>query len=303
VGWVMTRPPTISVVVPCYRHAEELEHCLTGLALQQCEARWEVVVVDSASDREVAAAAAAGGARLVQSPTRLLPGQARNAGAVHARGDLLAFIDADCVPDPGWLSAACAAMDGNVRLASGPILDSRPLHPIAVSDNLLQFADFPRNRPEGPARYFPGCNLAIQRSDFFAIGGFPEVTLPAGEDTSFCNIVEARWPGSLRFTPGMRVRHAGRTRFAAYLQHHSTFGYCRAALDLHLKPSHRRWAGYPLMGIPVAAKRLGYILGRGWEWDARQLFKTLILLPVVLAGLIAWSSGFRRGLRAGGVDR
>jgi glycosyltransferase involved in cell wall biosynthesis len=288
---------TISVIIPCYRHAEGLARCLDSLAGQESEDAWEVIVVNSAADPAVAAAATQRGVRLVQSQDRLLPGQARNLGAAHALAELLAFVDADCIAEPGWLAAAKAALEAGARLASGPVLHARPLHPIAVSDNLLQFADFPPNRPDGPARYFAGCNLAIRRADFEAVGGFPDVTLPAGEDTSFCAAVQARWPDGLRFRRAMRVRHTGRTTFGAFLDHHATFGYCRAALDLHLVPWQRRWGAHRVMTPPVAAKRLSYILGRGWQWDRWQLARTLVLLPLVLPGLLAWASGFRRGLQ------
>jgi mycofactocin glycosyltransferase len=293
----MSAVPKISVVIPCYRHAEDLVRCLSGLAAQDSEARWEVIVVNSAADPAVAAAATGGGARVVESQTRLLPGQARNLGAACAVGELLAFIDADCVADPGWLAAGGAALEAGARLASGPVLHARPLHPVAVSDNLLQFADFPPNRPDGPAKYFAGCNLAIRRADFETVGGFPDVVLPAGEDTSFCGAVLARWPGGLQFKRAMRVRHTGRTTLGALLDHQATFGYCRAALDLHLAPWQRRWGAYRLMAPPVAVKRLSYILGRGWQWDRWQLARTLVLTPILVLGLFAWASGFRRGLR------
>jgi glycosyltransferase involved in cell wall biosynthesis len=299
----MSAAPAISVVIPCYRHAEDLARCLSALAGQESADAWEVIVVNSGADSEVAAVATKAGVRLVQSQHRLLPGQARNLGAAHALGALLAFVDADCVVEPGWLAAARFALEAGARLASGPVLHARPLHPIAVSDNLLQFADFPSKRPDGPARYFAGCNLAIRRADFQAVGGFPDVTLPAGEDTSFCGTVLARWPGGLHFKRAMRVRHPGRATFGAFLDHHSTFGYCRAALDLHLAPWQRRWGAHRLMTTPVAAKRLSYILGRGWQWDRWQLARTLVLLPIIVPGLIAWASGFRRGLQAPGAGQ
>ena len=49
------------------------------------------------------------------------------------------------------------------------------------------------------------------------------------------------------------------------------------------------------MTVRVAAKRLGFILGRGLPWDVGQLARTL-LLRLLAPGLIAWAGGFRRGL-------
>lgn len=290
--------PIVSIVIPCYRHAAELRRCLAGVARQQAGADFEVIVVDSAPDPEVALAAADAGARVVRAADRLGPGEARNAGARAARSRLLVFLDADCVPEPGWLAAAITALTGPGILAGGPVLDARPFHPISVSDNLLQFAEFPKGRPDGPATHFPGCNLAIRRADFETFGGFPPVHLPAGEDGAFSALVRERHPDMLRFVRAMAVRHEGRTGFGEFLRHHERFGYCRAALDLGLAPRHRRLAAWPLMTGPVAAKRLAFILGRGVAWDVGQLLRSLLLMPLLAAGLVAWAAGFRRGLAA-----
>ncbi|MCP4209085.1 MAG: glycosyltransferase family 2 protein, partial [Shimia sp.] len=109
---------------------------------------YEIIVADSTPNSTVADVVAAfPGSRLVRSSTALLPGAARNLGAQHARGAYLAFIDADCVPEPDWLATALAALQAGVKIVGGSILDAYPFHPIAVSDNMLQFADFPRQRP------------------------------------------------------------------------------------------------------------------------------------------------------------
>jgi glycosyltransferase involved in cell wall biosynthesis len=290
--------PAVSIVIPCYRHACELRRCLAGVARQRAEGGFEVVVVDSAPDPEVKRVAADAAVRLVRAERRLGPGEARNIGARAARGGLLAFLDADCVPEPGWLAAAQSALAGPARVVGGPVLDVRPFHPISVSDNLLQFAEFPSGRPDGPASHFPGCNLAIRRMDFIALGGFPPVSLPAGEDGAFSALARARHPDSLRFVRAMAVRHEGRARFDEFLRHHEQFGYCRAVLDLGLPPRLRRLARLPLMTGPVAAKRLGFILGRGLAWDLGQFGRSVLLMPLLAAGLVAWAAGFRRGLSA-----
>jgi len=293
--------PALSVVIPCYRQAGPLERCLRALERQRVDVPFEVIVVDSGGDAVVAAVAGSvAGVRLVREGAqrpRLRAGEARNLGARHARASVLAFTDADCIPDPEWLGAALAALTPGVRLVGGPVLDALPFHPVAVSDNLLQFADFPATRPDEPAAYFPGCNLAIRRADFDRVGGFPPVPLPAGEDTSFCEAVLAQWPTGVRFARSMRVRHLGRTGLRAFLRHQATFGFCRGVLGLHLRAAHRRLGVLTIMIVPVALKRLAYILARRARWAPARLPAELALLPLLVPGLLAWAVGFRRGLR------
>lgn len=289
----------MSVIVPCLGHAGELAKCLEGLALQTLDGPFEVIVVDSASDPDVAKAVAAfPGVRLVRSKSLLDPGQARNLGARHARGDYFAFTDADCVPEPGFLAAACKALDAGGSLVGGPVLDGLPFHPVAVADNLLQFADFPPNRPEGPASYFPGCNIAIRRAAFFEIDGFPDTGIPAGEDTRFSEAAASRWPGRVHFVRDMRVRHKGRTDLRGFWRHQSFFGYTRGLLGTKLSPAYRRLGRFRIMTVPVLCRRLGYIVYRVARWNPAGLLRVPLLFPLLVAGLFAWAEGFRRGCLA-----
>lgn len=103
--------PTVSVIVPVFDDRPSLERCLDSLRRQVTPGvRPEIVVVDNGSgesledlgerDKRV---------RIIREGT---PGSyvARNAGISAARGQILAFTDADCVPAPAWLSAGVAAL-------------------------------------------------------------------------------------------------------------------------------------------------------------------------------------------------
>ncbi|HET7599216.1 MAG TPA: glycosyltransferase [Gemmatimonadales bacterium] len=295
----------ISVIVPCRGHARALDACLASVARQRVDVPFETLVVDSADDESVAAAArAADGVRLVRRESvrgaepPLDPAAARNLGAARARGGVLAFIDADCAAQPGWLAAGLAALSGGARIAGGPVLDLLPWHPVAASDNLLQFADFAPARPDGPARYFPGCNLMIRTADFAALGGFPAPAVGMGEDVLLTGLALVRWPGGLRFVRAAQVRHEGRRQLGAMLRHQAGFGYARGLLGLHLSPLQLRAGAYAAAIPAVMLKRLGYILGRTARWHPARLPRLLLFFPVVAAGLAAWAVGFRRGLRA-----
>ncbi len=289
--------PAISVIIPCRGHAHLLRGCLEALGRQEISAPYEVIVVDSASDPEVAAAVGDYPAvRLIRSEAGLGPGSARNLGSTHASGWLLAFTDADCEPAPGWLRAALGAAESEGRLVGGPVLDARPHHPVSVADNLLQFAEFRPGRSNGRATHFPSCNLAIRRTDFETLGRFPEEGL--GEDIVLCRRMRERRPEALVFVPKMAVRHLGRTGFPEMLRHHHTLGYWRGRLHLRIGRLQERLGAFRLMIPPFALWRFIYICRRTVSWDPRGLPRLLLLSPMLLAGLIAWAMGFRQGIIA-----
>ncbi len=92
-----------SVIVCTRRRPEDLRRLLAGLA-QLDPAPLEIVVVDNdPGEHDCAAAVDAAGARYVREDRRGLD-HARNAGLAAARAELVAFIDDDCVPSPGWLA-------------------------------------------------------------------------------------------------------------------------------------------------------------------------------------------------------
>lgn len=289
--------PRVSVVVPCRGHAELLGGCLEALAAQEGGIAFEVVVVDAAADPRVADVANRfPTARLVRSADGLSPGAARNLGVEAARGELIAFTDADCVPGPGWIAAATDALDSGARMVGGPILHTRPLHPISVADNLQQFAEFPPTRPAGPATHFPTCNVALRLEDFRAAGAFIGKRL--GEDIILSRRMAERWPGGLRFVPQMRVRHLGRTDIRGMLEHNYLLGKWRGRLGLRVGTLQLRLGSSALAVIPFALWRWLYIVRTLARWNLRGLPRALLLTPLTLPGLIAWAIGFRRGVRA-----
>ena len=105
---------TVSVVIPVFNDARLLARCLDAL---QTGSRLpdEIVVVDNGSSDDSAAVAQARGARVVVEPRRgIAPASA--AGFDAARGDLLARIDADCVPARDWLMRAEQRFDAHPGL-------------------------------------------------------------------------------------------------------------------------------------------------------------------------------------------
>ncbi len=98
--------PFVSVIIPVYNDAERLKLCLEALENQTYpKTGYEVIVVDNASD-EVAdikgVVAQFGQATAAYEST---PGSysARNKGISFAKGEVIAFTDADCLPASNWM--------------------------------------------------------------------------------------------------------------------------------------------------------------------------------------------------------
>ncbi|MEO7236226.1 MAG: glycosyltransferase, partial [Lapillicoccus sp.] len=101
----------ISVVVPVYGHPEQLDRLLAGLDRQTLAAdRFEVVVSDDGSLEPPQAGPRAYEVGTVrQHDEGFRAAAARNLGAGAASGDVIAFLDQDCVPAPDYLERVLAA--------------------------------------------------------------------------------------------------------------------------------------------------------------------------------------------------
>jgi len=168
--------PLISIVIPHLNEPDDLRRCLLALAAERDGAvPSEVIVVDNGSRQlphEVCAAFP--GVRLELEPTPG-PGPARSHGADRARGDIIAFIDADCLAQPGWLRniAEFYAAHPEIDFTGGAIGIARldPLRPTMFEAYEEQFAYRVKLYVERD-RYAATGNMAVRRRVWQAVGPF-----------------------------------------------------------------------------------------------------------------------------------
>lgn len=166
----------ISFVIPAHNEERLLGRTLAALhaAVDAVGEVYEIIVVDDASTDATAAVAARHGARLVSVQHRQIA-SARNAGARHARGDLLVFVDADTDVSEAALRAVVRAVrDGAVGGGARARFEGRiPLYGRVMWRSWMVC--------QWVGRLASGCFIYCTRQAFDAVGGFDE-TLFAAED-------------------------------------------------------------------------------------------------------------------------
>ena len=244
--------PTFSVIVPTHNRATQLGECLQALAAQDYPRDlWEVIVVDDGSAAPPTATVERFCAALpltlwrleatlwrLEAPLWRLeatllrqahagPAAARNAGAARARGRVLAFTDDDCAPEPGWLSALAARLDGDLSHAvGGPSLDPCPRNPYSAASQIIEDWMFARhNATAQRASFLSSNNLALPSESFRALGGFDQSSFAtaAAEDSDLCE----RWLQRgyrLEFVPGAAVQHRHPQTLASFWRQHVNRG-------------------------------------------------------------------------------
>ena len=254
-------PRLVTVVIPVRNGAGTLPAQLAALANQSYAGRWELVVADNGSTDDTVAvvrrwAHLLPGTRVVDASDRPGSSHARNVGAREARGELLAFCDADDVVAPTWLAALVdAARDADLV---GGTQDATLLNTVRARATRGARSLPGRVRPLGFLPFAPTSNLAVWTEVYRALGGLDE-RYPQAHD------IEFSWRAQLAgYTLGRAdeavVHYRYRTTARAIARQAYWSGWDEAHLfrDYHARGARRtppgrvarRWAAV-LTGLPA----------------------------------------------------
>ncbi|MCX7790744.1 MAG: mycofactocin biosynthesis glycosyltransferase MftF, partial [Chloroflexaceae bacterium] len=287
--------PAVTAIVPAHGRPEATRACVESLLAQDYPAELlEVIVVDDASAPPLAPALAGLPIRLLRQDQNIGQSAARNRAAELARGEVLAFLDNDCVAAPGWLRTLVAALDEpGVDIAGGRVLAPPPEGPVAAFEAARSPLDMgPVSGPVGPGEpisYMPSCNLVVRRRLFARIGGF-DPAMRLGEDVDL--IWRALATGAqARYVAEGAVVHHHRVRLGALLRRRADYASSEADLQRR-HPAGRRTMALPRMALAFLAALIAV-------WSAPALAGLIVAGMAVALGREIGRK--RRELRRHGV--
>ncbi|NMO88944.1 mycofactocin biosynthesis glycosyltransferase MftF [Actinomycetospora sp. TBRC 11914] len=229
-------PGEVTVVVPVRDRPAELERLLTAVVATAPGLGGIVVVDDGSGDPAATGAVVARhGGRVVRHRSSRGPSAARNTGARASTTPVVAFLDSDVVPEPGWLTTLLGHLGDPAVGAVAPRITAWAA-PDAGEDAVSRYErrrsslDLGARPAPVTARsrvaYVPSAALVVRRSAFGE--GFRE-DMPVAEDVDLVwRLAAAGW--RLRYEPAARVAHEHRAGVRAWLERKAFYGTGAAPL-------------------------------------------------------------------------
>jgi mycofactocin system glycosyltransferase len=241
----------VTVVVPVKDHAASLERLLATVDA-------EVIVVDDGSVEPLAEAT-------IRHAEPRGPAAARNAGWRKVGTEIVAFLDADAVPEPGWLEPLLAHFADPAVSAVAPRVRSVPgkstLARYEESQSSLDLGGKPAIvQPGSTVSYVPSAALLVRTDVLDDYGGFDE-QLRFGEDVDLIWRLVAAGE-QVRYEPSSVVRHEPRNGWRRWLRQRFEYGTAAGPLAKRHGPAITPvrmsvWSALSWAAVAAGAPKLG----------------------------------------------
>lgn len=173
----MAKKPKISIIIPVYNEEDYLYQCLNRLCQQKTKITFEIIVVDNNSSDQTKKIAQTQKCRVINERQQGAV-FARNKGTQTALGEIIIFIDADCLLPPDYLNKVVAIFERHPEIdaVSGPCVyydGGRFIYWLTDKLDYLYYL-FKLVKISFGVQIMTSANMAVKKKVFEKIGGFNE---------------------------------------------------------------------------------------------------------------------------------
>jgi len=195
----------ISFIVPMYNSAEYVSLCLEAICRLKKHCDLQLISIDNGSSDDTVDIAKKFSNDVVILPDATIA-KMRNEGVKISKGELIAFIDSDCIVSERWLLSIqkcfskydhIGAVGGYYGLGDSPSWVEQTWHSL-------------KNNVTGDVSFLSAVNMVIRKKIFCSIGGFND-EMTTGEDWKLCSrLIEKGY--RVINCPEMSVKHLGNVK-------------------------------------------------------------------------------------------
>jgi glycosyltransferase involved in cell wall biosynthesis len=219
----------ISVIVPVYNGEKTIGRCLEAL-LRQTKKPDEIIVVDDGSKDQTRAMAKKFSGVILLEQEHMGPAAARNTGARKARGDILLFIDSDCMASENWVAEMVKPFENKEVSGVQGRYRTEQKGVIARFAQLEIEDRYDRMRKKSYIDFIGSYAAGYRKDVFLKCGGFDEAfSMASGEDPEL-SFKLAKAGHKMVFNANAVVYHKHVASLEAYLKQKFWRAYWRVLL-------------------------------------------------------------------------
>lgn len=299
----MNNLPYVSIIVAVFNGEKVIDDCVQSLLAQDYpKDKYEIIVVDNNSKDRTKEVIKKYPVRCVSEDKIQGPSAARNAGADVAKGEFLAFFDADQVAEENWLKKILEGWEDNKYGAFA----GRNVHTNSKKNILGEYWEGVKSKnieekqqDFAKVNYFAGGNIALKQDVFMEIGGF-DVSMITCEDIDMGLRLQKETRFLIKYNNDAIAYHKERQDMASLLKREFGFGYGSALLERKHREIKKMFL--ILLMKTILRTALGFavlILGIFKPMKRRKEHLSLTLLDMAMkwANFLGRSKFFYRSLR------
>jgi len=290
----------ISVIIPSYNSENTISKCLNSVQNQNYSGEYEIILIDSSVDKTPQIVSSNyPDVKFIHLNQKTDPGAARNIGIEKARGDIIAFIDSDCIAAIDWLENIEKAHESSYNIIGGVVNNGNEKNDlVAWAGYISEFREFLPEHPKKEVSHIPTCNISYQRKIFNKFGLFEGKYYPQEDLVYNYNL---RQNGEkILLDPTIHIFHHHRSSLRDFLNHQKKIGTITSTVLKIIKLKGAFIARHPIITIfliPVVpivkfVKTLFIFL----RYQPNVILKKPAVLFLFALGLCYWVVGFCKGI-------